>query len=495
MPTSLPSNPHLEHLKKQAKALLKDFRQNKPAAIERFRSLNLKTAPKLSDAQHVIAREYGFDTWPSLKQNIDSLAAQTAEAVKLVHTALRQDNVDEFRRAVSRYPWLRPNINNPVSDFDSPFVTQVRSDAMLRALLEAGADVNARSQWWAGGFGILDTAPPELAMSAIRHGATVTVHAAARLGLFQKLKELIEADPQLVHAPGGDGQTPLHFASTIEIAEYLLDHGAAIDARDIDHESTPAQYMVRSRPDIARYLIQRGCTTEILMAAALGDLPLVQKLLDKDPECIRMRVASEYFPMVGDGKTGGTIYQWELGWYVSAVQVAKKFGHTDIFDFLMDRSPTDEKLLNACWLHDAGMVESLLNQSSKLADQLPPAARRHVAHAARNNDTLAVRLMLQAGLPADQWSQHRGTALHWAAFHGNLEIIRLLLEHRVPIENAENQYKDTPLGWAIFGSMNGWHKGQGDYVGSVEALLSAGARPPKEIRGSEAVREVLQRRR
>jgi len=41
----------------------------------------------------------------------------------------------------------------------------------------------------------------------------------------------------LVHARGGDGQTPLHFASTVEIAEFLLAHGAAIDARDVDHEA------------------------------------------------------------------------------------------------------------------------------------------------------------------------------------------------------------------------------------------------------------------
>ena len=36
--------------------------------------------------------------------------------------------------------------------------------------------------------------------------------------MIGKLKELIVANPQLVHAKGGDGQTPLHFASTIEIA-------------------------------------------------------------------------------------------------------------------------------------------------------------------------------------------------------------------------------------------------------------------------------------
>ena len=78
--------------------------------------------------------------------------------------------------------------------------------------------------------------------------------------------------------------TPLHVAPTTGVAEYLLEHGADIDARDVDHESTPAQYMLDDRQDVARYLISRGCQTDILMATALGDLDLVRKHLDADPD-------------------------------------------------------------------------------------------------------------------------------------------------------------------------------------------------------------------
>ena len=105
---------------------------------------------------------------------------------------------------------------------------------------------------------MIDNADAGLAAHAIERGAVITVHAAARLGLIEKLKELIEADPDLLHARGGDGQTPLHFAATVEVAAYLLDRGADIDARDVDHESTPAQYMVRSRQEVARFLVERG---------------------------------------------------------------------------------------------------------------------------------------------------------------------------------------------------------------------------------------------
>ena len=64
MSPALPARPDLEHLKKQAKALLHDYQQQDPDAVERFRSLgSLPEKPKLADAQHVIAREYGLSSW------------------------------------------------------------------------------------------------------------------------------------------------------------------------------------------------------------------------------------------------------------------------------------------------------------------------------------------------------------------------------------------------------------------------------------------------
>ena len=134
------------------------------------------------------------------------------------------------RQLITLHPELKAHINDPLGPFDSPAIVNVRSRSMLDVLLEAGADINAKSQWWAGGFGLLHGANPDVAAYAIERGAIVDVHAAARLGMLTRLQELISQDPTLVHARGGDGQTPLHFASTIPIAAYLLDHGARIDA-------------------------------------------------------------------------------------------------------------------------------------------------------------------------------------------------------------------------------------------------------------------------
>ena len=264
---------------------------------------------------------------------------------------------------------LRAKIDEPLGPFDSPAITNARSKEMLDVLLAAGANLNAKSRWWAGGFGLLHGASPELAAYAIERGAIVDVHAAARLGLLDRLRELVEADPELVHARGGDGQTPLHFAATVEIAEYLLDHGAEIDTRDLDHESTPAQWMLDDRLDVARYLVARGCQTDLLMAAALGDLELARRHLDANPDCIRLRVSEQFFPMVNP-KSGGTIYQWKLGWYVSPHQVARKFGHEDVLRLLQERSPTDVKLIEACWMGDEASALAIRREHPHVVDRL-----------------------------------------------------------------------------------------------------------------------------
>src|SRR5206468_1009756 len=146
------------------------------------------------------------------------------DPIELLKQAFAEHDAVLFRRLLERHPEIKAKINEPVAAFDAPVITQVRSREMLDVLLEAGADINAKSRWWAGGFGLLHGAGPDLAAYAIQRGAIVDAHAAARLGLIERLGQLIAADPALVNAPGGDGQTPLHFASTIEIAAFLLNH-------------------------------------------------------------------------------------------------------------------------------------------------------------------------------------------------------------------------------------------------------------------------------
>ena len=60
MSRRLPSAPNLDHLKKQAKDVLRIARHRRPQW-------------RLADAQHALARGYGFTTWPDLKLHVESI--------------------------------------------------------------------------------------------------------------------------------------------------------------------------------------------------------------------------------------------------------------------------------------------------------------------------------------------------------------------------------------------------------------------------------------
>jgi len=411
--------------------------------------------------------------------------------VKEAMQAFHADDAPRMRDIFDRHPALRKVVNDPLGPFDSPPIVRVCSRAMLEVLLDAGADINGRSRWWAGGFGILDCASPDVATYAMERGATVTVHAAARLGLVDRLRTMLADDPALVHMRGGDGQTPLHVARTVDVATVLLDRGADIDARDVDHESTPAQYMTDDRLDVARYLLERGCHTDLLLAVALGEVSRTRQHLDANPGAIRMRVNSDWFPMQNP-RAGGTIYQWTLGFHASAHQVGHDRGHQDLWQLLIERSPASLRLVEACWIGDTEAVRGYRSLQALSPDSFTSEERVLIAHAARNNRTAAVRLMLECGFPVDARGQHHATPLHWAAFHGNVEMARAILPFGPPLEATDADFSGTPLGWAIHGSEHGWYAQSGDYAATVALLLEAGASRPAAPGGSGAVRTVLE---
>jgi hypothetical protein len=102
--------------------------------------------------------------------------------------------------------------------------------------------------------------------------------------------------------------------------------------------------------------------------------------------------------------------------------------------------------------------------------------------------------MLKAGWPVDTPGEMGATALHWAGFNGNVEMTREILRFYPTLELKSRENEGTALAWAVYGSGNGWHRETGDFVGTIRALLEAGATLPphaEELEPSEAVLEVL----
>lgn len=415
-------------------------------------------------------------------------------------SAVRANDAADVRRVLERHPGLQGRLDEalPGAAFGSTALleaVQRRNREAIDVLLHAGAHIDQRSHWWAGGFGVLDQDDPDLAAFLIERGATVDVHAAARLGRIDRLEELLAGDPALVHARGGDGQMPLHFAASIEVAACLLAHGADVDARDIDHESTAAQWMVRDRQVTARYLVERGTQTDILMTAALGDEPRVRQHLRADPGSIRTAVSDRFFPK-RDPRSGGSIYIWTLGAHKTAVHVAREFGHDDLAARLIEAAPDGMKLALACETGDTALRDAVLVAHPAIARTLDAEDRARLPAVAQENDLEAVRRMLEAGWPLDARGQHGATALHWAAWHGNLEMAQAIIERGAPLDAVDQDFSGTPAAWAIYSSVQGWHPLTGDYAGVLEALLRAGATPPRPRPGTElssAIRDVVRR--
>jgi len=74
----LPARPSLERLRKQAKELLKDYRAGDTEAVERFGAILSRLGDSaqsdgvtLADAQFVLAREYGFESWARLARHVE----------------------------------------------------------------------------------------------------------------------------------------------------------------------------------------------------------------------------------------------------------------------------------------------------------------------------------------------------------------------------------------------------------------------------------------
>lgn len=505
MTKALPPNPNLEYDKKQAKALLKAYQAGDAAAVERVRASHprLENVPqtrippevfKLSDAQLVIAREYGFSSWPKLKHEIDLRRTGLKEIFNQFAQAVRRGDKTRVRELFKATPALSKHIDDPVIDFDAPaiLVAAGRSREVVDVLLEYGADINAQSVWWAGAFGVLHGKDRDTAQYLIERGAKVDIHAAVEQGMMDVIRELIAADPALVTAKGPDGQHPLHFACSIEVIDYLLEHGADIHARDVDHCGTAAQWMVDDRSRLCRYLIERGAEADIFMACALGDSDLVKTLLDADPDVINKRIGGGDYPPVPPAP-GSHTYIYSLGNNKSPHQIARQHGYHKLYEMLLERSSPQRRFIAACERADTETARSILQEFPDIVASLPYQDQHVMVDAAWNNELAVVSVMLEAGFDPQMRGAEDSTPLDRAAFHGFSEVVKLLLHHNPPL-TVHNKYGARPLDSAIYGSVHSWRR-DGDFPATVEALIEAGSevKPDSVPSGNDAVDAVLRR--
>jgi len=495
---SLPARPDLDQQKSLAKELLEAFQAGDSEAGARVRChLPDKSPIALGDAQFVLAREYGFTSWATLASHIRDRAAVSPSVHELVHDAFQRRDAKAIRRLLTQHADLRARINDPVFAFDSPAIVAFANDpAIVTVLLECGADPNRRSDWWAGGFHALYSATGVAAERLLAAGAVPDACAAAHLDRPDLLAAILAADPARVHERGGDGQTPLHFARSRAIVDLLLTAGADPDARDVDHRSTPAEWMLDRRPGagryaLAQYLVERGASTDIFLAAALGLNDRARQMLEADPGLLSLRT--------GQGAYGEQppssyhIYVWTIGTNLSPLDVAVQFGHQDTVATMSRFATPVGRFQAACRAGDAALAREILREQPGIVAQMGPGDHRLVTDAAWRGDAAGVSLMLDLGFDPRTPGHDGGTALHCAAWQGSASTVEMLLRHPLGLgclAVADAHYGATPLGWCCHGSLHGPRTG--NHAGIATLLLQAGARPgPDTMEAAPGVAAVL----
>jgi ankyrin repeat protein len=399
-------------------------------------------------------------------------------------TDLSQAALNEFRSAVEAgdtshvrelltAPVVRVQINAPLFAFGqrAAHIGATKSQELVTALLDAGADLNLKSEWANGPFTVLDRADEPMARFLIARGATLTPNVAARLGWRDELRRLVDADPSLVHARGGDGQQPLHEAATADIADDLLDRGAGIDVPCIDHTSMPAQYALVERPDVCRRLLARGATPDIYMAARLGDLALAARLVASDPACVAARIHEPGYAPVPPLH----IYCWTLGFGRSPHDIARRFEHHDVRELLIRHSPPRVRFLNAVMEGNEGDARRALEADPSILPSLTREDHGRLAVAVFFEHFPAADVMLALGFDPAAPGVDGGTALHAACWVGHVGLVeRIVARGTVPLESRDPTHGSTPLGWTAFGSVHRCAAGA-DYPAVAERLVAAGA--------------------
>jgi ankyrin repeat protein len=333
-------------------------------------------------------------------------------------------------------------------------------------------------------------------------GAVPDACAAASLDRADLLTAILAEDPSRVHERGGDGQTPLHFARSRQIVDLLLAAGADPNARDVDHRSTPAEWMLGDDPDsarldLARYLVDRGASADIFLAAALGLTERVRTMLESDRSLLRLRTSQGSY---GEKPPSSFhIYQWTIGPNLSPLQVAAKFRQLETLA-AMERfaSPVD-RLLLACHRGDGDSARAIVAAHPGIVEQLGPADRRALTDEAWAANAAAVDLMLELGFDPSVPSASGptgGTALHCAAWEGSVDCVSSIVRRaagRALLEVRDPTYGGTPLSWCSHGSVNCGNR-QADHAAVARVLIAAGARVEPEManwEGSESFQSVI----
>jgi hypothetical protein len=390
----LPVRAGLAQYTKQAKNLIAEHRAGNPRAIQRIRQHHPRLPGRpntndrnllsdstirrlklsLSNAQEVVARWHGFESWRTLRGHLEALTQKESTvlqfelAVEAIISgevaalkALLRQNLQLVRARSTRehHATLLHYVGaNGVEGYRQK--TPRNAVAIAKVLLRAGAEVDADLD-----YGVVGRKRYPERFGSTTLGMVATSCHPANMGVqLALLGTLLAADASVDGLPGG--WSPVIAA---------LHNG---------------------RGDAAEYLARQGARLDVEAAAGTGQLETLKRLLKK----------------VDNLKAKGIKKQIESG------------------------------LMWACEYGRANVVDFLVTKGIDIAAQ-----------------------------------PHGETALHWAAYGGHPEVVKLLLKRKVPVEARDRNFRGTPLGWALYAWCDPPPEAKAaDYYSVAKLLVAAGAK-------------------
>jgi ankyrin repeat protein len=520
-PKPLPARPSLEQYKKQAKELLRAYRSADVETIRRVKRNHPRfeklaghshVLPQgfdiskfaLADAQLVIAREHGFESWPKFTKRIEVINSEAAAlenpvaafieaaiwhgtleaagAILAAHPEIARTSIHVAAilgddAAVRRFISTDPrNVIRKEEPYDGDALVylclskylrldKTRSEAFLRAataLLEAGADPNSGfwskdeyHEWETALYGAAGVAHhAELTRLLLEHGADAndneTFYHAPETYDNAALKVLVESGKMRADLLAGMLLRKADWHD-YEGIKYLLGHAA--DPNLITLWGYTALHQSLRRDNALRNI-------ELMLEH--GADPAIKTVT---------KVRATFTPDLAQR---------------SGFVIAAHRGRGDVLEAMERRGVAIEfsgvdRLIAACARNNAAAANAIAEREPQLVQELLAEGGRLLAEFAGTNNDEGVRMLLDLGVPVNapyDGDPYFGipkdsTALHVAAWKAWPKTVKLLIERGAPI-NAEDAKGRTALMLAVKACVDSYWTNRRSPE-SVEALLQAGA--------------------